>query len=136
MSFSSGGFSNYRSRPDYQSTAVSTYLATIGSVDSELYNRSGRGIPDVSAYAVDFDVVINGNVVPINGTSAATPTFASIIALLNDQLISAGKPALGFLNPFLYSNGSSGITDIVTGNNRACANNTGFDAAVGWDPVR
>jgi hypothetical protein len=37
------------------------------------------------------------------GTSASTPTVASIFTLLNDQRITVGKSTLGFINPFLVS---------------------------------
>lgn len=62
-------------------------------------------------YTIIYDGVANS----VSGTSASAPTFASIVALLNDALISAGKPALGFLNPLLYSKGASAFTDITTG---------------------
>jgi tripeptidyl-peptidase-1 len=55
----------------------------------------------------------------VSGTSASAPTFASIIALLNDELIAAGKPPLGFLNPLLYSAPET-LTDITSGNNPGC----------------
>lgn len=134
-SLSAGGFSNIFPRPSYQSTAVPAYLSGLGSTDSGLYNASGRGFPDVAAYAVYYDVFIARELIAVNGTSAATPVWASVVTLLNDRLMAAGKPVLGFLNPWLYAGGASALTDIVSGNNRACANDTGFDAAVGWDPV-
>lgn len=45
----------------------------------------------------------------------SSPIFASVIALLNDELVAAGKSPLGFLNPFLYSTGASALADITTG---------------------
>lgn len=52
----------------------------------------------------------------VDGTSCSSPIFASIVSLLNDRLIAAGKSPLGFLNPFLYSEaGQAGLTDITTG---------------------
>lgn len=44
----------------------------------------------------------NGNVTTIGGTSASSPTVAAIFALVNDALLAAGKPQLGFVNPWLY----------------------------------
>lgn len=55
----------------------------------------------------------------VAGTSCASPIFASQVALVNDRLIAAGKPVLGFLNPFLYANPSI-FTDITTGSNPGC----------------
>ncbi|KAH9839170.1 family S53 protease [Rhodofomes roseus] len=133
---SGGGFSNLFTAPDYQSNATSTYVSALGSTNSGLYNGTGRGFPDVAAQAMYYTIIHNGEESLVNGTSASSPVFASIISLLNDQLLSAGKPPLGFLNPFLYSTGSSGLTDITSGNNYACSNyTTGFNAAIGWDPV-
>lgn len=90
--------------------------------------------------------------ITVNGTSCATPISASTFALLNDELIAAGKSLLGFLNPFLYAN-SAALNDITSGAsflsgicfdslfsvrcagaNPGCSTN-GFSAAVGWDPV-
>lgn len=56
-------------------------------------------MPDVAAQAHNFEVITNGEVTHVNGTSAAGPVFASLVALVNDRLVQAGKPTLGFLNP-------------------------------------
>ena len=132
--FSSGGFSNYFGIPDYQSSAVNGYLSALGSTNQGLFNASGRAFPDVSTQGVNFETVVGGSVSGASGTSAASPTFASIISLINDRLIAAGKSPLGFLNPFLYSNGVSALNDITTGSNPGCGTN-GFPATQGWDPV-
>jgi tripeptidyl-peptidase-1 len=57
-----------------------------------------------------------------------------VIALVNDALLAAGKPVLGFLNPWLYSTGHTAFTDILSGSAIGCGG-AGFPAAVGWDPV-
>ncbi|KZT71785.1 hypothetical protein DAEQUDRAFT_755611 [Daedalea quercina L-15889] len=134
--FSGGGFSNVFDRPSYQEDAVAGYLDYLGDTNSGLYNASGRAYPDVAAYSVHFDVIYGGAQGPINGTSCAGPTFASVISLLNDKLIAAGRPVLGFLNPWLYSSASSALTDITVGDNYACSGSTtGFNATTGWDAV-
>ncbi|KAF5343018.1 hypothetical protein D9757_014608 [Collybiopsis confluens] len=47
---SAGGFSNYFGQPLWQQKAISGYLEQIGTkLYSGLYNRTGRGYPDVSA---------------------------------------------------------------------------------------
>ncbi|KZT64349.1 subtilisin-like protein [Daedalea quercina L-15889] len=134
VSFSGGGFSNYWATPSYQANAVSGYLDYLGSTYSGLYNASGRGFPDVATQAQDFEIVTGGAAEPVSGTSCASPTFASIISLLNDELIAAGKSPLGFLNPWLYSTAASALTDITSGDNPGC-NTDGFSATTGWDPV-
>ncbi|KAI0029779.1 family S53 protease [Vararia minispora EC-137] len=133
-SFSSGGFSNVFPRPSYQDAAVSSFLTKLGSTYSGRYNASGRAFPDVSAIGDNVEIVWEGSGGLVAGTSCSSPIFASVIALLNDELESAGKSRLGFLNPFLYSTGASALNDITSGNNPGC-NSNGFSAGVGWDPV-
>ncbi|EKM58690.1 uncharacterized protein PHACADRAFT_253175 [Phanerochaete carnosa HHB-10118-sp] len=131
--FSSGGFSNYSSRPPYQAAAVESYLFSIGSMNRGLFNASGRGYPDVAAVGINVTIVVNGTVQTINGTSCASPIFAGMVALINDALIAANKSTLGFLNPFLYKHPHA-FHDITTGSNPGC-NTNGFPALEGWDPV-
>ncbi|EIW73981.1 subtilisin-like protein [Coniophora puteana RWD-64-598 SS2] len=131
---SSGGFSNIYPRPAYQNQAVQDYLAYLGDEYTGLYNSSGRGYPDVSAQGVNFFIENYGRAQNDTGTSCAAPTFAAIIALLNDARAQAGKGPLGFLNPWLYSTGFAGLNDITEGSNPGCGTN-GFNATKGWDPV-
>ncbi|TFK32816.1 family S53 protease-like protein [Crucibulum laeve] len=133
--FSSGGFSNFFGRPSYQSTAVSSYLTALGSTNAGKFNTSGRAFPDVSAQGQNVEIVVGGRTESVAGTSCSSPIFASVIALLNDQLVAAGKSPLGFLNPFLYSAaGAAALNDVTTGSNPGC-NTNGFPAKAGWDPV-
>jgi tripeptidyl-peptidase-1 len=99
------------------------------------WDNTGRGLPDVSAVGVDFDVVIAGVTQGVSGTSASTPTVAGIIGLINDKRMSAGQAALGFLNPFLYQNPGA-FRDILLGyNDGGDILQPAFYAAKGWDPV-
>ncbi|KAJ7572670.1 family S53 protease [Mycena floridula] len=131
--FSSGGFSNAFGQPDYQSTAVSAYLATLGSTNSGLFNASGRAFPDVSTQGQNVAIVNGGKAASVAGTSCSSPIFTSVVALINDKLISSGKSPLGFLNPFLYAHPEM-FTDVTEGSNPGCSTQ-GFPAAAGWDPV-
>ena len=57
---------------------------------------------------------------------------------MSNQLLVEGKKPLGFLNPFLYSTGVAGLTDITKGSSEGCsdkASGVGFTAVKGWDPV-
>ena len=136
VSFSGGGFSNYFPTADFQKDAVSAYLSAIGDKNQGLYNASGRGYPDVAAFGADFYIVADNSTYGVSGTSCSYPVFASVVSLVNDQLISAGKSSLGWLNPWLYSTASSAFTDITEGDNYACSDSTtGFNATTGWDPV-
>ena len=132
-SLSSGGFSNVFSRPTYQESAVTAYLAAIGDMHNGKFNRTTRAYPDVSAVGVDLAVAFQNQFFTVDGTSCSTPIFASLIALINDNLTTSSAPPLGFLNPFLYANPQA-FTDITTGSNPGC-NTSGFPALAGWDPV-
>lgn len=79
-------------------------------------------------------IAYQGRIVTVGGTSASGPTFAAIIALLNDARIAAGLKPMGFLNPWVYGGGYKTLTDITTGSAIGC-NVTGFPAEQGWDPV-
>ncbi|PIL33192.1 hypothetical protein GSI_04642 [Ganoderma sinense ZZ0214-1] len=131
-----GGFSNVFSMPPYQAPrAVPHYLSALGRTHEGLYNASGRAYPDVAAQGVAFRIVVGGEERLINGTSASSPVFASVVALLNDRLAAKGRPPLGFLNPLLYSPaGMAALNDIATGSNLACGT-SGFPAKEGWDPA-
>ncbi|KZP10384.1 family S53 protease [Athelia psychrophila] len=130
---SGGGFSNIFAPAAYQKPYIAAYLKTLGSTNAGRYNASGRGFPDVSAQALFIKTIDGGNIQLINGTSCSTPIFASTLALMNDQLLAAGKSALGFINPLLYANPDA-LNDIVTGNNPGCGTD-GFPAVSGWDPI-
>ncbi|KAK6988702.1 family S53 protease-like protein [Favolaschia claudopus] len=133
--FSSGGFSNYFPVPDYQKADVDAYVSSLGGQYDGLYNASGRAFPDVSAQGVNFAIIAANSTFLVSGTSASSPVFASVISLLNDELIAQGKPPLGFLNPFLYSaEGKAALNDVKDGKNPGCGT-TGFNATEGWDPV-
>ncbi|KAH7876381.1 tripeptidyl peptidase A [Lentinula edodes] len=134
--FSGGGFSFYFDRPWYQDRAVNEFLETLGEhTYSDLFNRySSSAYPDVSAQGVNFRVFIGSKPYLISGTSASSPTFAGIVALLNDARLHAGLPPLGFLNPLLYKRGAEALNDVTVGNNPGCGTN-GFNATEGWDPV-
>ena len=131
---SGGGFSNYFPTPSYQEAVVKTYINELGPDFKGLYNKSGRGYPDISAQGQRFVVTWFGENVLLDGTSASTPTAAAVIALVNDALVAAGKPPLGFLNPFLYSSAYTTFTDITSGSAIGCGT-SGFPALAGWDAV-
>ncbi|KAH8658083.1 peptidase S8/S53 domain-containing protein [Xylariales sp. PMI_506] len=130
-----GGFSTIFTQPTYQTTAVTKWLATNTDGKTAYYNKAGRGYPDVSAGAVDFPIVVDARVEAVDGTSCASPTFASIIQIINSNRIAAGKSGLGFLNPFLYENPTA-LVDITLGGNTGCTIlGGGFSAIAGWDPA-
>jgi tripeptidyl-peptidase I len=88
---------------------------------------------------------------PSGGTSAASPVWGALTGLLNDARFKAGLPAMGFLNPWLYSRGEDFLVDITRGQARGCDgvnHQTGilvpgakiiggafWNATIGWDPA-
>ncbi|KAL7945380.1 peptidase S8/S53 domain-containing protein [Trichoderma barbatum] len=145
--FSSGGFSNIYPAPEWQKSAIEKYFKENPSpykfynttlskdigANGGVFNRGGRGFPDVSAVGhrvvcTRFDSVFLGG-----GTSAAAPIVAAMLTRINEERLKAGMPTLGFVTPALYANPSV-FNDITVGSSSGCST-TGFAAAKGWDPV-
>ncbi len=88
-----------------------------------------REVPDVSASAdpyYGYLIYWNSSTYFIGGTSAAAPTWASLIALI-DSTCSGHR--LGFINPALYQLSSADFYDVTTGNNDGDGANGGLYAA-------
>ncbi|KAJ7731299.1 family S53 protease-like protein [Mycena maculata] len=137
INFTGGGFSDIFPTAFYQTAQVAEFLKTVPANFPGTFNKTGRGYPDAAVQGWNFEIVVGGETGLVGGTSASSPTFAGMIALINDRLIAAGKPVLGFLNPFLYSHPKA-FTDITIGHNSGfvCpASSVAFNAAVGWDPL-
>jgi len=139
---SGGGFSNVFAMPTYQAKVVPSYLQHLppaSAPPTSYYNASGRAYPDISACARNFLVVTDGVIHPTDGTSAAAPTAAALMTMINDVLLGQGKK-LGFLNPTLYSLPANNFLDIIQGDNK-CGEDVysccqyGFPTAFGWDAV-
>ncbi len=130
---SGGGFAVFNvsgKMPDYQREDVNGYLAklTPGWPPPYSYDPTNRATPDVAALGSDFQVLVNGKVKSIGGTSASSPTVAALFALINDARLAAGKPPMGFANPFIYQNPDA-FTDVTVGDNGV------WKCEIGWDPV-
>lgn len=136
-----GAVSDVFQRPDWQSSV------TIQSVNPGAI--TGRCIPDVAAnadwIASPYLLVVDGHAEPNGGTSAASPLWAALIALMNGQL--GGGKRVGYLTPMLYQAaagaagaqtvGAAGCTDVISGNNNTASvggysAGPGYDAASGW----
>jgi len=126
---SAGGFSSLFGRPSYQDG-----IPGIGAM---------RGVPDVAANADSTTAMAltftGGVLIPAQGTSAATPLWAAVIALADQE---AGRH-LGLVNPALYATARGpayhrAFHDVVTGDNSVLWPTgvfTGYQAGPGWDPV-
>ena len=149
---SGGGFSNIYPIPKYQKEAVEKFfadhnpsyksysalvnntsqIASLGK-DGGIYNRIGRGIPDVAANGDNIATSWQGVFQLSGGTSASTPIFASIVNRINEERLKKGKKPVGFMNPTLYQHPEV-LNDITNGTNPGCWTD-GFSAVKGWDPV-
>lgn len=123
---SGGGFSNIFPQPAYQADAVNAYFRDYpppyayyditynASHSHGVYNRGGRGYPDISANGQNFAGYEYGQSVFFSGTSVSAPLVASLFSRINNARLSAGKKRLGFLNPTLYQHPEA-FNDITSG---------------------
>jgi kumamolisin len=97
-------------------------------VDGSAEPLAKRGVPDVAADASPrsgYEVLVDGQLTVVGGTSAVAPLFAGLIARIN----SAQGKAAGFVNPKLYA--AAAFRDITQGNNGSFAATSGWDACSG-----
>ncbi|MFC0434027.1 protease pro-enzyme activation domain-containing protein [Kutzneria buriramensis] len=119
-----GGVSSKFARPSWQTgPGVST--------------SSLRQVPDVSANAQNYSIYTVGQWTYVGGTSAATPFWASVLTLANQQAVAAGHAKVGQVNSTLYQLGSSSsygtlFHDITSGDNLHYSAAANFDEASGW----
>lgn len=137
---SGGGLSKDFYKPDFQSAVE----------DTSLY----RHVPDVAfdagSLSPDYQVVMNGQMLSVGGTSASTPLFAGVMALVTDHLVQQDpsfKGGLGNINPELYRLNEvdpAVFHDVTTGSNAVscqmdalnCTNGIlGYYASAGYDMV-
>jgi hypothetical protein len=138
---STGGYSIAYPRPAWQA-------------GPGVQNYNSRQVPDIAfaASAIHDPYLIFQQGIPMQtgGTSAGTPFFAGVLAVLNQYVVANGiqaRPGLGNVNPRLYqlAQTTRGVFhDITTGNNtvacvvgtRDCATGAyGYNAGPGYDPV-
>ncbi|KAI1206089.1 DHS-like NAD/FAD-binding domain-containing protein [Annulohypoxylon truncatum] len=133
--FSTGGFSNYFARPEWQKEAVDGYILAINGSHRGLYNETGRAFPDISATGTNYVIQVGGYETDVLGTSASTPVVAALIALVNESRLKAGKNSTGWLNPVLYSQPvREALQDVTAGVSQSCL----FDEEKepGWESVK
>jgi len=118
-------------------------------------NDGARDVPDISLTASPIEdpylVVSAGEIWEVGGTSASAPSFAGMLALLNQYLVQnkvQTKAGLGNINPTLYTMAAGGKSgafhDITAGSNIVpcqeltanCVNGQfGYTAGPGYDLV-
>lgn len=117
------------------------YLQSATLPSSDLFTEGGRAIPDIAALSTNYRTFSGGfHGGSVSGTSAASPAFAGLVAVINDLLVDSGKSTVGFINPALYAAAEAGSADflgfdVVTGNNKHSGCDAGFPAIEGWDAV-
>jgi subtilase family serine protease len=132
---SGGGVSTIYSRPSWQT----------GPGVSNSYSNGMRQAPDVAAaadpltgYAIYYtDQGCSGNscFTIVGGTSAATPLWAGLILLANQQASKQSKGPLGFLDPALYALGATNggvYHDVTIGGNLYYNAGANWDYTTGW----
>ena len=139
-----GGITLQAKQPSYQAGIVPTALATTlyAASGTPLTVSKKRVAPDISMVADPYTgylygetFTIAGNAVSdsgctavtstteycegsIGGTSLASPLTAGMLAVVDQARLAAGKPVLGFANPFFYGSPigttltSAGINDV------------------------
>lgn len=132
-----GGLSLQYQRPTWQ----------VGPGVANQYSNGMRQVPDVAA---DADPLTGYAIYDstrrcagqscwgvVGGTSAATPLWAGLIALANQDGATHGKRPVGFLTPALYRLGAnpsdpSPFHDVVDGGNLYYPATPGWDFSTGW----
>ena len=159
-----GSALSYIPEAAWNDSAVFNDLASTGGGISAWYAKpawqKGRGVPadnardvpDISLAAsplhVAYQITSGGKSGGVGGTSASSPAFAGIVALLNQYLTSKGalaQPGLGNLNPTLYRLAQASpeaFHDVAAGDNRVpCAQGSpdckgglvGYPSGTGYD---
>eukprot|EP00164_Ancoracysta_twista_P014132 GFYU01022883.1.p1 GENE.GFYU01022883.1~~GFYU01022883.1.p1 ORF type:complete len:735 (+),score=113.09 GFYU01022883.1:110-2206(+) len=153
---SGGGFSTFTPRETawYQTEAVDGYFASKPNLPDDMYfNRTNRGLPDISAFGDHMARFIHGRAAGGGeGTSFSSPVLAGLLAVVNDYQIERQRPTLGFVNPLLYRMAKEkpeALNDVVKGHNKCGRHKTcaacgcsaptccqyGYETAEGWDPA-
>jgi subtilase family serine protease len=161
-----GSAISYIPEEAWNDTLVSGGLAASGGGKSSVYTKPAwqtgagvpadgvRDLPDVSLSASNahdpYWVISEGDSILVGGTSAAAPSFAGMVAVLNQYLVEnqvQASAGLGNINPKLYSMAGANLAvfhDVTSGSNivpcssgtSGCSNGKfGYTAGIGYDLV-
>jgi subtilase family serine protease len=72
-----------------------------GFLTGETYTKAGD--PTFDGFCKSLSAKTEYCEIGIGGTSLAAPTFAGVLALVNQARFAKNKPAIGFVNPALYT---------------------------------
>jgi hypothetical protein len=133
-----GGTSQVFDRPDYQDN-LDLQGAAIGDfrvVPDVAYNADPAS--GVAVYSTTRDTSGNTGWSQVGGTSAGSPQWSGLVALVNEKRLQKGLDMLGSgqINNFVYGIArkytNTVFHDITTGNNTLHPATPGFDQATGW----
>jgi hypothetical protein len=124
---SGGGLSQYEGEPAYQSGAQSTGYRTTPDVSFVADPATGAWIADL------YNLTLSNPWEVVGGTSLSAPTWAGVIALVNEGRAAAGQPTLNSSSPTetqqdLYDLSQNDYHVITSGSN-------GYSAGAGYNLV-
>ncbi len=120
-----GGVSMYEKEPAFQDGAENTGFRSGVDVAYDADPNTGFAVYDTvnAGYGTGW--------IEIGGTSAGTPQWSALLAIADEGLAAAGKPALANAQARLYSLPANAFHDVTTGNNGTYAAGPGYDAVTG-----
>eukprot|EP00698_Gefionella_okellyi_P015437 TRINITY_DN4355_c0_g2_i1.p2 TRINITY_DN4355_c0_g2~~TRINITY_DN4355_c0_g2_i1.p2 ORF type:complete len:236 (+),score=51.05 TRINITY_DN4355_c0_g2_i1:1082-1789(+) len=105
--FNSGGFSRVNPLPAWQVEAVTSYVNS--GIELPEGWALGRAVPDIAMvgsaeYYKEFEESLQQSSFAMRTSPhIATAIAAASVVMINDKRLQHGLPAVGFLNPLLYS---------------------------------
>jgi len=134
---SGGGFSNFFTRPWWQSHLSNQYLNSSARFPPfKYFNKTGRVYPDIALVAHNYLVNVGNNYMAVDGTSASSPSVSGMISILNNLRLSQNKSSVGLVAPLLYNiynNCPLCFKDVIEGSNNATEN---VDCPYGYHPTK
>ncbi len=98
----------------------------------------GRGVPDVALNAdpdTGYAIFFQGAWTVVGGTSAASPIWAALMAIINQARAQQRKPVQGYLNPSLYGLDHASAFHAITVGNNSYDGVIGYQCTPGWNAV-
>jgi subtilase family serine protease len=120
-----GGVSTVEKEPAYQDGAQNSGYRSAPDVAYDADPNTGLAVYDTidDRYGTGWQ--------EIGGTSAGAPQWAALIAIADEGLAAAGKPALAQAQQRLYSLPANAFHDITRGSNGTYFAGPGYDAVTG-----
>ena len=120
-----GGVSSVEKEPAYQDGAQNTGYLSSPDVSYDADPNTGVAVYDTvnDRYGTGWE--------EIGGTSAGAPQWSALIAIADEGLAAAGKPALAQAQARLFTLPANAFHDITSGNNGTYAAGPGYDADTG-----